>query len=71
MRYNCSITDLATFESDSVTIELEERVARIFAVRMAHDLLKLMPELASRGLCMVVYDIDDQPVSIVPLDTVQ
>jgi hypothetical protein len=71
MWYTYSISDLATFESDAVAIELEEDEARIFAVRMAHDLLKLMPGLTSRGMCVVVYDIDEQPVSVVPLDPLQ
>ncbi len=71
MWYNYSISDLATFESDSVGVELEEHEARIFGVRMAEALLTAIPDLASRGLCVLVFDIDEQPVSIVPLDPVQ
>jgi hypothetical protein len=71
MWYIYSISDLATFESDAVRVEVEEHQARLFGVRMAHDLLKVIPDLASRGMCVVVYDIDKRPVSIVPLDPIQ
>jgi hypothetical protein len=40
-------------------------------VRMAHDLLEALPDLTSKGMCLVVYDIDEQPVGIVPLDPIQ
>jgi hypothetical protein len=71
MWYNYCITDFATFESEAVAVELDEHEARMFGVRMAHDLLKAMPDLTSRGMCVVVYDINEQPVSIVPLDPIQ
>lgn len=71
MWYTYSITDLATFESDAVAVELDQHEARTFGDRMAHDLLQAMPDLSSRGMCVVVYDVDEQPVSIVPLDPIQ
>jgi hypothetical protein len=71
MWYTYSITDLVTFESDAAAIELEEDEARIFAARMAHDLVELLPDLTNKGMCVVVYDIDEHPVSVVPLDPIQ
>jgi hypothetical protein len=71
MWFNYTITDLTTFESEGVALELEEHEARTYGVRLAQDVLKAMPELSSMGVCVVVYDIDEQPVSIVPLDPIQ
>jgi hypothetical protein len=71
MLFNYTITDFTTFESDAVALELEEHEARTFGVRLANDVLTAMPELTSMGVCVVVYDIDEQPVSIVPLDPIQ
>ena len=69
--FNYTLTDLSTFESEGVALELEEHQARTYGVRLAHDVLKAMPELTSMGVCVVMYDLDDQPVCIVPLDTIQ
>jgi predicted neutral ceramidase superfamily lipid hydrolase len=71
MWYTYSVTDLVAYESDAVAVELDERQARAFGVSMAHRLLNALPELSDKGICVVVYDIDDQPVSIVPLDPIQ
>ena len=71
MWYNYSITDLITFESEGVAVELDEQEARAFAVRMADKLLSTVPDLKGQGMCVVVYNIDEQPVSIVPLDPIQ
>lgn len=71
MWYNFSVTDLVSYESDAVAVELNEHEARSFGVNMAHELLGALPDLARKGLCIVVYDLDDRPVSIVPLDPVQ
>lgn len=71
MRFTYSITDLTTYESDALAIELDEREARLFGVRMAQALLTAMPDLTSRGICKAVYDDEGQPISIVPLDPIQ
>jgi hypothetical protein len=68
---NYSITDLITFESEGVAVELDEHETRVFAVRMADKLPSTVPDLKGQGMCVVVYDIDEQPVSIVPLDPIQ
>jgi hypothetical protein len=71
MWYTYCVTDLATFESDAVAIEVDESEARMFGVHMAYKLVEALPELSNNGLCVIVYDIDDRPVSIVPLDPIQ
>jgi hypothetical protein len=65
------ITDFTTFGSDAVALEIEEHEVRIYGVRLANDVLRALPELNNMGVCVVVYDVDEQPVSIVPLDPVQ
>jgi hypothetical protein len=71
MWFNYTITDFTTFESEGVALEIEEHEVRLYGVRLANDVLNAMPELSSMGICVVVYDIDEQPVSIVPLDPIQ
>ena len=71
MWFNYTITDFTTFESDAVALEVDEHEVRIYGVRLASDVLKAMPELTNMGVCVVVYDNDEQPVSIVPLDSIQ
>jgi len=71
MWFNYTITDFTTFESDAVALEVDEHEVRIYGVRLANDVLKAMPELTNMGVCVVVYDNDEQPVSIVPLDSIQ
>ena len=39
MWFNYTITDLETFESDGVALELEENEARTYGVRLANDVL--------------------------------
>ncbi len=53
MWFNYTITDLETFESEGVALELEENEARTYGVRLANDVLEAMPELASMGICVV------------------
>lgn len=71
MRFIYSITDLTTYESDALAIDLNEREARLFGVRMAQALLTAMPDLTGLGICIAVYDDEGQPISIVPLDPMQ
>ncbi len=71
MWFNYTITDFITFESEGVALEVEEHEVRIYGVRLAHDVLTAMPELSSMGVCVVVYNSDEKPVSIVPLDPIQ
>jgi predicted neutral ceramidase superfamily lipid hydrolase len=71
MWFNYIITDFTTFESDAVALEVEEHDVRVYGVRLAKDVLKAMPELTNMGVCVVVYDTDEQPVSIVPFDPIQ
>ncbi len=71
MQLTYSITDLTDFESDAVTVDLEKEQALGFALRVARAMLRELPQLRSRGMCVAVYDIEGVPISIVPLDPVQ
>jgi hypothetical protein len=64
------LTDLAGFEASS-RIELEgEEEAGTYGARVAREMLEQMPDLANRGMCILVREDSGETVSIVPLDPV-
>jgi hypothetical protein len=42
-----------------------------FSQRLAKGVIKDMPDLEHKGMCLVVYDGKGKPISITPLDTLQ
>ncbi len=65
------LTDLAGFEASSIRIELEgAKEAGTYGARVAREMLEQMPDLANRGMCILVRDDSEETVSIVPLDPV-
>ena len=70
MWFNFRISNLFNFETEAVAAELELHKAR-FGVRMAQDILKVLPDYSRRGMYVVAYDIEENPISIVPLDPIR
>jgi hypothetical protein len=70
-RFTYSITDLDDYESEPVTLELEKEEAIAFAAEMACEVLKSEPRLKLKGMCVALFDDRGDPISIVPLDTLQ
>ena len=66
-----SVTDLITYESPPLAVCMEATEVTAFAESTARDLLRAMPGLALRGMCIAVYDENELPISIRPLDRVQ
>lgn len=65
------LTDLIDFEAEPIKIELEsEEEAEKYGVKVASEMLKQMPDLGSRGMCVLIRDDSGKTVSIVPLDPV-
>ena len=69
-RFTYSVTDLADYESEPVTIEMEAEEAIAFAVQMAREVRQSEPLLELKGMCVALFDSKGKPLSIVPLDTV-
>lgn len=65
------LTDLTDFEAEPIKIELESsEEAGTYGVNVAREMLEQMPELGSRGMCILIRDESGKTVSIVPLDPV-
>jgi len=69
-RFSYSVSDLADYESEPVTIEMEAEEAIAFAVQMAREVRQSEPLLELKGMCVALFDSKGKPLSIVPLDTV-
>ena len=69
--FTFNITDLTSFESPSLAISLNDEKVREFTVMVARDFILAMPDLDLKGLCVALYDEAGDPISIVPLDSVQ
>jgi hypothetical protein len=65
------LTDLIDFEATPIKIELEsEEEAGTYGAKVAREILEQMPDLGSRGMCVLIRDDSEKTVSIVPLDPV-
>ena len=62
------LTDLIDFEAEPIKIELvSEEKAGTYGANVACEMLKQMPDLGSRGMCVLIRDDSGKTVSIVPL----
>ena len=60
------LTDLIDFESEPIKIELESKEeAGTYVVNVASEMLRQMPDLRSRGMCILIRDDSGKTVSIV------
>jgi hypothetical protein len=60
------LTDLFDFEAEPIKVELEsEEKAGKYGFNVASELLKQMPDLGSRGMCVLIRDDSGKTVSIV------
>jgi len=70
-RFSYNFTDLTSFESPSKEIWLEAQDLSDFGKRTAREMLEAVPDLHHKGLCVGIYDGSGEPISYVPLDTLQ
>jgi hypothetical protein len=68
-QYTYSVTDLDQFESPSIEVDLDINTVNEFSQRLARGVIKDMPDLEHKGMCLVVYDGKGKPISITPLGT--
>jgi hypothetical protein len=69
--FSYTISDLARYESDLVEVPWEsEDQAVSFGSDIAREMLERMPQLASRGWSISVYDSRRKLVSVVPIAAV-
>ena len=69
--YSYSLTDLDAFESEAIEVELESEEVVDYGAGVARAMLRTRPDLKYKGTCVVMYDTDGIPISIVPVDTIQ
>jgi hypothetical protein len=69
--FSYNFTDLTTFDSPSKEIWLDEQDLPDFGRRTAREILAAVPDLLHKGLCVGIYDQAGEPISYVPLDTLQ
>lgn len=69
--FSYNFTDLTSFDSPPKEIWLDEEDLPDFAKRTAREMLEAVPDLLYKGLCVGIYDERGQPISYVPLDTLQ
>jgi hypothetical protein len=69
--YSCSVTDLDTFESETVEVDMDSDNILDFGPRVAQEMRVIMPDLMHKGMCVVMYDARGDAVSIFPLDPLQ
>lgn len=63
--------DLTTFDSPQQEIWLDGKDLPDFGKRTAREMLAAVPDLQDKGLCVGIYDEAGEPISYVPLDTLQ
>jgi hypothetical protein len=69
--FSYNFTDLTSFESPIQEVWLEDNELPAFGESTARAMLKKVPTLHLKGLCVGIYDQAGDPVSFVPLDTMQ
>jgi hypothetical protein len=69
--FSYNFTDLTTFDSPQKEIWLDEKDLPDFGKRTAREMLAAVPDLQHKGLCVGIYDEAGEPISYVPLDTLQ
>jgi hypothetical protein len=66
--YSYSVTDLEAFESEAIEVELESEEVGAYGACVARAMLSTKPDLKYKGMCVVMYDTQGQPITIVPID---
>ena len=69
--FSYNFTDLTTFDSPQKEFWLDEKDLPDFGKRTAREMLAAVPDLQHKGLCVGIYDDAGEPISYVPLDTLQ
>lgn len=69
--YSYSISDLDAYESEAIQVDLDAQEVLDYGSRVARQVLTTMPHLKHKGLCVVMYDTDGIPISILPIDPIQ
>ena len=65
------LTHLIDFEAEPIKIELvSEEEAGTYGAKVASEMLRQMPDLRSRGICILIRNHSGKTVSIVPLVSV-
>jgi hypothetical protein len=67
--FTYNITDLSSFESPSTEVWIDRGELREFAAGIARDMLKALPDLTNKGMCVGIYTREGEPISYIPLDT--
>jgi hypothetical protein len=70
-RFSYNFTDLTSFDSPTKAVWLDEQDLPDFGKRTARELLEAIPDLMHKGLCVGIYDEAGEPITYVPLDTLQ
>jgi hypothetical protein len=67
-----NLTDLQSFSTKSypITVHKIEQVEG-FTREVAQDLVKHIPELRRKGMCVALYDEEGRRILVAPLDPVQ
>lgn len=66
-----TIADFTSFQSPSLAISLDDEEVGEFTAMVARGFIVAMPYLDLTGLCVALYNEAGDPISIVPLDSVQ
>ena len=69
--FSYNLTDLTSFESPANEIWLDVEGLTDFGKRTAREILDAVPDLLHKGLCVGIYDEMGEPITYVPLDTLQ
>jgi hypothetical protein len=70
--YSFSVTDLDDFESNAIEINLDSEDAVLdMGMLIAREMADKVPDLKYKGMCVVLYDRQGEPLSIFPLDPIQ
>ena len=66
-----NVTDLTSYDSPSTAVSLGDEEVTRFTTFAARDLIRFMPSLSQKGMCVALYDEAGDPISIAPLDSIQ
>lgn len=64
-------TDLTSFDSPPQEVWAEEEDLPDLANRLAKEMLEAVPGLTNKGMCVTIFDRNDEPIKYAPLDTLQ
>ena len=69
--FTYNFTDLVTFDSPQREVWMETDELAEFGKRTAREMLEAVPDLTNKGMCVGIYDEAGEPISFVPLDSLQ